>query len=222
MFAFSTAPTAAIGRPSVRPRALCQRSSSMHGAPTTIRSRNGAARITVWVMKTGVFFATTTGNTQDIAEQISQKLNADACKEISEVSPSELSDYDTIVVGAPTWNTGADEQRSGTEMDDFIYGLDRLSLAGKSVACFGLGDAVGYGEYFCDALGEVYDQMATTGATMIGLTDADHIDFAESKSVRDGKFKGLAIDVVNEDGDDIEKWMSDWCAQVQKEAKVAV
>lgn len=31
-----------------------------------------------------------------------------------------------------------------------------LDLSGKPVAVFGLGDSVSYGEYFCDAMEEVY------------------------------------------------------------------
>ena len=31
-----------------------------------------------------------------------------------------------------------------------------LDLNGKPVAVFGLGDSVSYGEYFCDAMEEVY------------------------------------------------------------------
>ena len=36
------------------------------------------------------------------------------------------------------------------------------------VAFFGCGDSMSYGDYFCDAMGELYDQFSTTGATVIG------------------------------------------------------
>ena len=35
-----------------------------------------------------------------------------------------------------------------------------LDLNGKPVAVFGLGDSVSYGEYFCDAMEEVYRWVA--------------------------------------------------------------
>ena len=41
----------------------------------------------------------------------------------------------------------------GTPSRDVCAGLD---LNGKPVAVFGLGDSVSYGEYFCDAMEEVY------------------------------------------------------------------
>ena len=37
-----------------------------------------------------------------------------------------------------------------------MYGHAGLDLNGKPVAVFGLGDSVSYGEYFCDAMEEVY------------------------------------------------------------------
>ena len=44
---------------------------------------------------------------------------ADA-KDISDVDVSSLVDYDGLVVGAPTWNTGADSERSGTGWDEVL------------------------------------------------------------------------------------------------------
>ena len=37
-----------------------------------------------------------------------------------------------------------------------LYVRAGLDLNGKPVAVFGLGDSVSYGEYFCDAMEEVY------------------------------------------------------------------
>ena len=31
-----------------------------------------------------------------------------------------------------------------------------LDLSGKPVAVYGLGDSVGYGDYYCDAMEEIY------------------------------------------------------------------
>ena len=46
-----------------------------------------------------------------------------------------------MIVGAPTWHTGADEQRSGTSWDDWLYDtLPNLDLDGKKVAIFGVGE----------------------------------------------------------------------------------
>ena len=81
---------------------------------------------------------------------------------------------DALICGAPTWHTGADEQRSGTAWDEFLYDrLPSLDLSGKKVAIFGLGDQGSYGDNYCDAAGELYDCFSAQGATMVGLTATD-------------------------------------------------
>lgn len=59
-----------------------------------------------------------------------------------------------------------------------IAGID---LKGKPVAVFGLGDAVGYSEYFCDAMEEIYSTFKATGAKMIGHWPADGYEHEGSK-----------------------------------------
>lgn len=41
-------------------------------------------------------------------------------QEIADADLSSLSDYDGLIVGAPTWNTGADTERSGTGWDNLL------------------------------------------------------------------------------------------------------
>lgn len=189
-----------------------------------VRMRRVHQRNVTWTMKVGIFYSTSTGNTEEIAGIIKEKLG-DECpddpKDIAESTASDLTSYDTVVIGAPTWNTGADDERTGTDMDNFLYELDDVSLEGRAVACFGLGDSDSYREYFCDALEEVHDRMATTGAKMIGYVDTDYLDFDESKAVRNGKFLGLAVDNVNGDVSEVEEYIGKWCEQILAESKVA-
>merc|ERR1712094_92016 len=59
--------------------------------------------------------------------------------DIDSVDDETLSSMDALICGAPTWHTGADEQRSGTAWDEFLYDrLPSLDLSGKKVAIFGL------------------------------------------------------------------------------------
>merc|ERR1719261_2073357 len=52
----------------------------------------------------------------------------------------------------------------------------------QKVAFFGCGDSQSYGDYFCDAVGELHDQFSATGATLIGkMAVADGIECIESK-----------------------------------------
>ena len=111
----------------------------------------------------------------------------------------ELKGYDGLIVGAPTWQTGADTDRSGTDWDARLDDIRALNLGGKPVAIFGLGDSAAYGDNFCDAIEELHDAFVKGGAKMVGYVPSGEYDFEESKSVRDGKFLGLPLDADNED-----------------------
>ncbi|WIA39197.1 hypothetical protein OEZ86_005322 [Tetradesmus obliquus] len=65
--------------------------------------------------------------------------------------------FDGFIVGAPTYNTNATCQRTGTAWDDLLYSgaLQELQLEGKPFAVFGCGDAVCFKNNFADAVGEV-------------------------------------------------------------------
>lgn len=64
------------------------------------------------------------------------------------------------------------------QFDSVDAGLD---LKGKPVAVFGLGDSIGYGEYFCDAMEELYSTFKATGAKMVGHWPADDYQHEDSK-----------------------------------------
>jgi len=59
--------------------------------------------------------------------------------------------------------------------------LTGLDLKDKPVAVFGLGDAIGYGEFFCDAMEEIYSTCKATGAKMVGHWPTDSYDHEGSK-----------------------------------------
>lgn len=64
--------------------------------------------------------------------------------------------------GTPTWNTGADSERSGTGWDEMYYGeMQELKIQGRHVAVFGQGDSVSYGENYADATGEVRSSFSS-------------------------------------------------------------
>ena len=129
----------------------------------------------------------------------------------------DIASFDGLIVGAPTWHTGADTERSGTSWDEFIYGdLTSLDLAGKKVAVFGVGDQSGYSDNFCDAMDELKTCFEGQGATIIGSWSTDGYDHEESKSVADGKFVGLACDEDNQP-DLSEERVNAWVAQLKNE-----
>ena len=156
------------------------------------------------------------GNTETVAGYIAAATGLEAM-DIGDVSGDDLGGYDGLIVGAPTWNTGADTERSGTDWDEFIYGdLTSLDLAGKKVAVFGVGDSAGYSENFCDAMDEIATCFKGQGATIVGAVDASGYEYDESKSVDGGKFVGLACDEDNEP-EQSEDRVKAWVAQIKGE-----
>jgi len=163
----------------------------------------------------GLFYSTQTGNTETIAELIADAAGVEV-QAIDDVEATDLAGYDGLIVGAPTWNTGADEARSGTEWDTAVETIRGMDLKGKPVAVFGCGDSVGYGDNFCDAMEEVHSAFAAAGAKMLGQVDASGYQHSDSKSVVGGKFLGLATDQDNE-ADMSEQRVKDWVAQIKSE-----
>merc|ERR1712154_68248 len=151
------------------------------------------------LFSTGVYYSTSTGNTETVAGYIAEAAGSSGPEDIADAKDSEILGHDSLIVGAPTWHTGADEQRSGTSWDDWLYDtLPNLDLAGKKVAVFGVGDQESYNENFCDAAGELYDLFSAKGAKMYGLTPTDGYEHSESKAEKDGKFCGLVCDEDNQ------------------------
>mmetsp|Transcript_56620 Transcript_56620/g.134881 ORF Transcript_56620/g.134881 Transcript_56620/m.134881 type:complete len:227 (+) Transcript_56620:103-783(+) len=163
----------------------------------------------------GLLYATQTGNTEEVAFLISSATGLDITA-VDDLYASDLNGYDGLIVGCPTWNTGADEYRSGTAWDDLLEDIKGLSLSGKPVAVFGCGDSVGYGDNFCDAIEELHDTFADAGAKSIGYVAESGYTYAESKSVRNGKFLGLPLDLDNE-ADMSEERVADWVSQLKSE-----
>ena len=80
-------------------------------------------------MTVGIYYATTTGKTEDVADRLHGFFSsAESPKDVSDVDDlSELEALDAIICGIPTWNTGADEERSGTAWDSILDDIGGLS-----------------------------------------------------------------------------------------------
>ena len=157
--------------------------------------------------KIGIFFGSTTGVTEEIANKISNNLEG---AEVYNISGNEdkLNDFDVLILGTSTWGFG-DLQ------DDWQGTLDELAtldLSGKKVAYFGTGDQSTFADTFIDGIGIINDEIEKTGALVIGQTSIDGYEFSGSKAVVDGEFLGLAIDEVNQSeltDERVEKWISE-------------
>lgn len=159
-------------------------------------------------MKTvGLFYGSTTGNTQSIAESIAKELGVspDSVHDVSNINEDMISKCDVMLLGSSTWG-------DGELQDDWYSGLEKLkkaNLSGKTVALFGCGDSVSYCDTFCDALGEIYTQLESSGCTFCGFCKKEDYDFCSSKALINDQLVGLLIDEDNE-SDKTSRRITDW------------
>lgn len=146
--------------------------------------------------KTGIFYGSSTGTTKRIAQRLASLLNV-ADKDIHDVAdtaPSEVSDYELLVLGTSTWGDG----RMEDDWFDFIAGLEEMDLRGKEIALFGCGDET-MDDSFCSGVGELYERLQQTGADFIGSYDTIGYTFTSSKAIPVESLEavGLLLDEVN-------------------------
>lgn len=144
--------------------------------------------------KIGIFYGSTTGNCEAIAQKIKDEIGEGDVHNILDVSAEEITGYDLLLLGSSTWGYG-DLQ------DDWYSGLQKISkldLSGKKIGLFGTGDQMGYPDTFCDAIGLIYEALQSTNAKFIGSFVPEGYDYTGSKAEADGEFLGLAIDEDNQ------------------------
>lgn len=157
--------------------------------------------------KTAILFGSTTGNTEAIAELINQKLNDEAeLINIESATATDLEDYDFLFLGTSTWGLGDLQD----DWLDFITTLENTDLNGKTVALFGLGDALGYPDTFVDAMGTIYEAIAKKGCKVVGKVSVNEYRFEASTAVVEDYFVGLPIDednASNKTEERVTKWI---------------
>jgi len=163
----------------------------------------------------GLLYATQTGNTETVAGYIAEETGLEAA-DVSEYGAADLAEFDGLIVGCPTWNTGADEMRSGTAWDDLLDEIKGTDFSGKTVAVFGCGDSGSYGDNFCDGIEELHETFKAAGAKMVGYVDSSAYEHSESKSDQGGKFLGCPFDEDNE-SDQSEGRAKAWVDQIKSE-----
>ena len=105
-------------------------------------------------MKIGLFYGSTTCYTSMAAERIQAEIGAELVDiyDVKETSLAKTADYDVLIFGISTWDYGELQEDWG----DLWAELPELTLTGKVVALFGLGDQVNYSEWFLDAMGMLF------------------------------------------------------------------
>lgn len=160
--------------------------------------------------KTIVIYGSSTGTCQALAEKIAGKLGGVETLDVQNIDADKLGEYQNLIIGTSTWG-------AGEMQDDWYDGLKTLqsaSLAGKTIALFGCGDAESYGDTFVGGIGELYNGIKDSGATFVGQVATDGYNFGDSEAVIDGQFVGLPLDEVNED-DKTDERIDSWIAQIK-------
>ena len=167
-------------------------------------------------MKIGLFYGSTTCYTEMASEKIRDCIGAELVDlhNIKEADITAMNQYDMLILGISTWDFGELQE----DWEAVWEQLDGLSLEGKTVALFGLGDQEGYTEWFLDAMGMLHEKLLPTGAQFVGYWPNEGYEFEASKALtEDGKlFVGLALD------EDSQYELSDerittWCEQILTE-----
>lgn len=174
-------------------------------------------------MKIGLFYGSTTCYTEIVAEKIQVLLSADpslpdgssvTLHNIKDQPLTLMTDYDLLILGISTWDFGELQEDWEAHWDD----IKDVDLNGKIVAIYGMGDQLGYAEWFQDAVGMLHQAIAPQDCVRIGFWPTAGYDFIASKAAtEDGAwFYGLALDEENQ-YDLTDQRLNDWLTQLMNE-----
>lgn len=168
------------------------------------------------MQKIGIFYGTSSGNSEAAAQQIQKEFGADLATivDVSDAKAADVEQYSNIIFGCSTLLIGELEY----DFDDFMPELKAANLEGKKVAIFGLGDQESYPDSFVDSIGIIYEELKDKGCDVVGQTSTDGYHHEESRGEVDGQFMGLALDEENQ-GDMTNERIKNWVAELKKEFK---
>ena len=169
-------------------------------------------------MRIKLIYGSDTGNTENIIDNhlLSLLENKGFSVEVIPVGgiDSDHWKHDKFILGIPTWYDG--ELQS--DWEDYFEEFKTIDFTDKTVALFGLGDQIGYDEWFCDGIGILAEVITKNGGQVIGFTEKDDsYEFEDSKAlVDDDTFYGLALDEDNQD-ELTEERLEKWVDQIKEE-----
>lgn len=167
-------------------------------------------------MKIKLIYGSDTGNTELVTSLLVSLLGKDDI-DIIPVDELEDSDWDNnkFILGIPTWYDG--ELQS--DWEDYFDTFKEIDFTNKTVAIFGLGDQLGYEEWFCDGIGILAEVVLENGGKVIGYTKKDityDFDTTPKSLVDEETFYGLCIDEDNQD-ELTQDRLTSWVEQLKQE-----
>ncbi len=161
-------------------------------------------------MKIGLFYGSTTCYTEIAAEKIQAQFDNDIVElfNLKDTPLAHSHDFDILIYGISTWDYGELQE----DWESHWQEISELNLEGKIIALYGMGDQIGYTEWFQDALGMLHQQVVAQGGYLIGYWPNQGYDFAASKALTEdnSQFVGLSIDEDNQynlTDERIESWV---------------
>jgi len=156
-------------------------------------------------MNIAIFYGSTTCYTEMTAEKLKVLLESDpalpphssvSLHNIKQQPLQTMQQFDVLILGISTWDFGELQEDWEAHWDE----IASVDLQGKIVAIFGMGDQIGYTEWFVDAMGMLNDAIAEQHCQRIGYWSTDGYQFDKSKATTaDGEwFVGLALDEENQ------------------------
>ncbi|MGE4509488.1 MAG: flavodoxin [Sulfurimonadaceae bacterium] len=163
-------------------------------------------------MKIGLFYATSTGNTENMANEIKAQMGAMdiTLENVCNAKSDAMQNYDALIMGISTWGDGDLQD----DWEEYFENITAEGVGGKTVALFGLGDQEDYGDYFLNAMGTLHAKLVKLGANIVGNWPTDGYEFDDSTAVVDGMFVGLALDENNQDDLSADR-IKEWVAQIR-------
>tara|TARA_R100001591_G_scaffold7468_1_gene13950 strand:- start:341 stop:841 length:501 start_codon:yes stop_codon:yes gene_type:complete len=165
-------------------------------------------------MRIKLIYGSDTGNTELVTEDLVKLLGDVEVTTVADLTPEDW-DHDKFILGIPTWYDG--ELQS--DWEDYFEEFKTIDFTDKTVAIFGLGDQLGYDEWFCDGIGILAKVILDNGGRVIGYTDKDEsydFDTTPKSIIKDDVFYGLCIDEDNQ-GELTQERLSKWVEQIKLE-----
>ena len=162
-------------------------------------------------MRLKLIYGSDTGNTEHVIDNnllsIFEPCFEIESKCVNSITSDDWKSHDFYILSIPTWYDG--ELQS--DWEDYFEEFQTIDFTGKTVAVFGLGDQIGYDEWFCDGVGILAEIVEKNGGKVIGLTEKDDsFEFESSKALKDeNTFWGLCLDEDNQDeltAERLENW----------------
>lgn len=163
--------------------------------------------------KIGIFFGSSSGTTEDIANRVASLFGvADGdLHNVADADVAEMANYDVLLLGSSTWGMGDLQD----DWEDFLPEVAKQDLSGKKVAFFGCGDSSSYSDTYCDALATIKEELGDTGCTFIGKVPAEGHNFDETRCQEGDELIGALLDEVNE-SDETDERLDIWVDAVKK------